>query len=226
MKIAIIICGEFRWFDNFKTSFLNNFQPALQNHDVQFFAHFWNYDLNNLSYFSEICCPMILNVEDIRSLNRIKKFFGATKDINGSFPYQAYCAFKSFLLLQKYQKENKTEFDLYIKMRSDLVFLDPVILDNFDLNSIYVKNITHWRPVKNYVNDYIFFTKNYIALQKMIEVGFYTDSILENPESFLYEKDLSNNIYCPEEILANHLFNKIISVKTYDFNIDLARHHI
>ncbi len=226
MNIAFIICGEFRWFDNFKTTFQNNFKPTLDGHNIQYFSHFWNQNLERLSDFTNTCDPMNIDIENKISYEDVKKFFNFTKNVNGSFPNQAYGAYKSFLLLEKFQEQNNTTFDLYIKMRSDLAFLNKVDISNFDQESIYVKDISNWRPVTNYVNDYIYFTKNYQAIKTISKLGFHIDTILENPNSFIYQKDVSKNIYCPEEMLAKHLVNNNISTKTYNFNIDLARHHI
>ena len=110
-------------------------------------------------------------------------------------------------------------------MRPDLAFLDTIKLDDFDDNSIYVKDIAHWRPVSSYINDYIYFTRSYSSLSRTAKLGFSFDYILSEPDSFIYQKNVAQNIFCPEEILAKHINNKNISVKTYPFNIDLARHH-
>jgi hypothetical protein len=227
MNIAILICGEFRWFDSFLKTFQNNFSPALQGHNVQYFAHFWDRGLEKLSNFTKLCDPLIMDIEDQKDHSYVKNFFGFTKTINGTFPNQIYCVYKTFSLLENFQEKNNMTFDLYIKMRLDLVFLNMLKLDDFDSKSIYVKDLSHEsRPTSTYVNDYAFFTKNYDATKKIAELGFSFDSLLENPESLIYKQFISHNIYCPEEILAKHLINKKISVKTHNFNIDLARHHI
>ena len=137
-----------------------------------------------------------------------------------------YSAYKAFLLLESFQSNNKITFDLYIKMRSDLAFLNTINVDSFNSQSIYVKNSFHWRPTTSFVNDYIYFTKNYDALQTISKMGFSTDIILANPNSFVCEKIVAKDIYCPEEMLAKHIFNNKIDVRAYDFNIDLARYHI
>jgi hypothetical protein len=56
-------------------------------------------------------------------------------------------------------------------------------------------------------------------------MGFYFDEITSNPETLLYQNDYKNNIFCPEELLAKYLVSQNIPIKTFDFNIDLARHH-
>jgi len=210
MNIAIMVCGEFRWFESFKRTFKSNFEPALQGHNVQYFAHFWNQDLEELSKFTEICNPIITQFEKKLPTEDVKKFFGNTRNLNSSLPNQAYGALKSFSLVDEYQKINNIKFDLYIKMRSDLAFLQPVNLDDFDSYSVYVKDIVHWRPLSNYINDYIYFTKNYTAVKDMAQLGFCLNDLLADTDSFIYQKDVSKDIYCPEEILAKHFVNKKI----------------
>lgn len=225
MNIAIMVCGEFRWFDSFEKTFKSNFAPALQGHNVQYFAHFWDQDLEQLSKFTDICNPIITQFEKKPPTEDVKKFFGNTKNLNSSLPNQAYGAHKSFLLLDEYQKQNNTTFDLYIKMRSDLAFVDKINIDNFDNESVYVKDIVHWRPLSNYINDYIYFTKNYNAVRDMAMLGFSLNNILADTDSFIYQKDVSKDIFCPEEILAKHFVIKNVKPKAYSYNIDLARYH-
>lgn len=220
-----MVSGEFRWFDAFKRTFEENLQPALKEHNVHYFTHLWNHDLERLKDFTDLCHPAIVELEDQRSFTEISKYFDIRKKLNSSILYQSFGAHKAFLLLDKYQKETNINFDLFIKMRPDLAFLDKIELDNFDQSSVYVKDIAHWRPVSNYINDYIYFTKNYEAVKGIASLGYYMDALLAYPKSYIYQKDESKNIYCPEEILAKHYSNLHITPKTYPFNIDLARHH-
>ena len=56
------------------------------------------------------------------------------------------------------------------------------------------------------------------------EFGFGIDSILEKSEKLLYTGGPNNDLYCCEEILARYLEGKA-QIKTYNFNVDLARYH-
>jgi hypothetical protein len=226
MKIAIMFNGQFRWFDSFKRSFQQNFKPALEGHEVQYFAHFWNEGLEKLPDFIEICGPMILHLENLKSADEIKKFLGFTKIINGTLPNQTYCMYKVFDLLQKFQNSNKQTFDLYIRMRSDLFFPDKIIFDQFDSYSVYSKKCHPGTTLKTFHCDFAYFTRNYEAVQKMASFGLCLDKTIEYHEQLKYCEFLSQNTYCPEELLARHVSQQNLSAKFHDFNLDLARHHI
>src|SRR6266566_6650444 len=137
MNIAIMFNGEFRWFESFKRTFQDNFRPALNGHNVQYFAHFWNQGLEKLPDFIKICGPIIMDLENKKSEEETKKFLGITKTINGTLINQTYCAYKAFLLLEQYQQQYNMNFDLYIRMRSDLAFIERICFDSFDYESIY-----------------------------------------------------------------------------------------
>ncbi len=118
------------------------------------------------------------------------------------------------------------QFDLYIKLRTDLIFLDKIKIDNFDDKSIYT-NKTKF-PIEKYINDFTFFTKNYDNVEIISKLGFNLDQIISNMEKS--EKDIIwsiySNEYAVEAILANYINKNNISSKLFDFNIDLSRHHI
>jgi hypothetical protein len=226
MNIAIMFNGEFRWFESFKRTFQENFSFALEGHNVQYFAYFWNKGLENLPNFINICNPIIINLENQKSDIEIKKYLGFTKIINGTFPYQIYCAHRVFLLLQQYQQQYNTNFDLYIRMRVDLAFPDKVNFDNFDLESVYSKKCHGGTSLSNFHCDFAYFTKNYDAVQKMAKFGMCLDAILENTDSLNYREFISQNMYCPEELLAKYVDSQKLSTKFHDFDIQLARNYI
>ena len=226
MNIAIMFNGQFRWFESFKKTFEINFKPALEGHSVQYFAHFWNQGLENLSDFVGVCDPIILNLENKKSNAEVKKFLGFTKTINGTLPNQTYCAYKVFLLLQQYQSQYNMTFDLYIRMRPDLAFPDKISFDNFDSESVYSKICHGGTTLSTFHCDFAYFTKNYDAVQKMAEFGKCLDATLDNPNSLNYREFISQEIYCPEELLARHVINKGLSAKFHDFDIHLARNYI
>lgn len=228
MNIAIIFAGQLRWFDLTHSTFKTNFAPLLEGHSVHYFGHFWPSEPNPenvANQFAQIYSPLIFDTESQRSSSYIRGFFDNQISINGSLPSQSFSFYKAFLLLREYQIQNNIEFDLHIRLRSDLIFLDPLRIDNFDNDSIYVRNVSHWRPLSSFVSDYIFFSRSFSNIQKLANMGFYFDEITSNPETLLYQNDYKNNIFCPEELLAKYLVSQNIPIKTFDFNIDLARHH-
>ena len=226
MNIAIMFNGLLRWHDSFKRTFQSHFKPALEGHEVQYFAHFWNEDLDRLSEFIKIANPIILEMENKKTSEQVKEFLGFTKVINGTLPNQTYCAYKVFLLLEQYQKQHNKTFDLYIRMRSDLAFLDKINFDNLDSESVYIKSSHSGTSISNYLNDYMYFTKNYYTAQTMSKFGTCFDTILDDPRPLAYKEFISQNIYCPEELLSRYAIQNGLSVKLHNFNIDLARHHI
>lgn len=223
MKIALMFNGQFRWHDSFKRSYLQNFKPALEGHDVKIFSHFWNEGLEKLPDFLEVCGPMILNLENKKSAEEVKSFLGFTKTINGTLPNQTYCVYKAFELLQKTGGNN---FDLYIRMRSDLFFPNRVSFDNFDSHSVYSKKCHPGTTLQTFHCDFAYFTKNYEAARKMSSFGLHLDKTLEHPEQLKYREFISQDTYCPEELLAKYVSQQGILAKFHDFELDLARHHI
>lgn len=225
MNVAILFFGQFRWFDTTHESFRVNFLPALKKHDVRYFGHFWNQKENkvdpHLKEFCQIYQPSNIIVENQKTSLEMHEYFGMKKFMHMSLLSQTYSFNKSFIL----SESSKQHYDLYIKLRSDLIFLNKVNIEMFDNESIYTKNISHWRPFSNYIHDYILFTKKHSNVQALAEMGFCFDDILQHPECLIYSGGSDKKIYCCEEILAKHLSSKNIKINTYDFNVDLARNH-
>lgn len=229
MNIAILFVGQQRWYDVTNYSYIKNFLPLLADHNVQYFAHLWKIgdpdpkfdktiEETGFEQFKKIYSPIELEIENQKSANDLRSIFKMKKDIHGNLLSQSYSFYKSFLLLEKYQKIHNIKFDLYIKLRTDLAFVNEVNFD-FDESSIYTKDMGDWRKSEDYIHDYMFFTKNYNHVERMAKIGFDFDKILSF-SNFLYCKA---NSVCPEEILAKHLINNKIINKPYSFNVDLAR---
>ncbi len=224
MNIAFLFFGQLRWFDLSQKSFKENFAPELRNHNVKYFGHFQG-EIDRLNDFKLEYNPSIIEIEKQQSLEETHSIFKMKHKMHKVLLFQTYSFYKTFLILEKYQKENNIKFDLYIKLRTDLVYLNKIDINQFDNHSIYTKDITHWRPLSNYVHDYILFTKSYDNLSSLANLGFGIDEILNKKEELEYTGGPDNDLYCCEEILAKYLSNKNINIKTYDFNIDLARYH-
>lgn len=122
MNIAILFFGQLRWFDSTYKSFQENFLPALANHNVQYFGHFQGGDLNHLDEFKEKYPSSIIEVEPQQPINEVHDFFGMKHKMHISLLGQTYSFHKSFSLLKKFKEVNDVDFDLYIKLRSDLIF--------------------------------------------------------------------------------------------------------
>lgn len=221
MKIAFLFFGQLRWFENTHQTFQQYVQPVLQGHQIQYFAHFWeDLFLQRLPDFKQLYSPLELITTPNVSEEEIWDKFNMRHRQGSNLLHQTYSFYQTQKLLENYQNKYQTQFDIYIKLRTDLVFLTPFNLD-IDQDSLYTKDIVHWRPLSNYVNDYLAMTKNYNNIRKLGELGFGIDRVLDRPEELKY----SSSIYCAEEILARHLVLEEVPTKTYTFNVDLARHH-
>lgn len=218
MNIAIMFNGELRWFDNFKTSFEKNFKPALAGHNVQYFAHFWNQNLSQLPLFISTCGPMIIELENKKADADVRGFFGITKTINTSTPNQAYGIYKSFALMQQFGNQ----YDLYIRMRTDLFFPGPVSFDNFDSDAVYTHCSYPSAKVLEYACDFAYFTKNYEAAQKMSRWGFGLNDVI-NGNTIHHPNGGFTAGNCTEEMLGRYIDSQRISAKFHSFETWLAR---
>lgn len=228
MKIAIMFFGQLRWFDNSHVSFKKNFLPSLNNHQVQYFAHFQDHIINqeNVKKFENLYEPLTLIAEQQKSIDEMHLAFNMKERMHLSLLAQTYSFYQSFLLMEEYQNKNNMKFDIYIKIRSDLIYLDKVDLNKFDLNSLYTKGISHWRPYSNYIHDYILCTRSFDTIKVLAELGYGLDEVISKKDELLYGVGVDTELYCCEEILARHLVNKNIQIKNYNFNVDLARNHL
>lgn len=219
MKIAILFYGQLRWYELANSTFQKNFQPALSGHDIQYFAHFCNDQF--LPQFQEMYQPLIVKITPQKSIDDVKKLLNNhSQKVSDNLPKQLESLYETSLLLEKFQKDNNTQFDLYIKTRTDLAFLNQINFDNFDSNSVYVAKTA--RNLLDYVQDLTLFTKKYDHIKKVSEMGFYLDEIVTRLE----KQNPTRHLFYHEEILANYLFNQKITPKSHNFTIELARHHI
>lgn len=229
MNIALILYGELRWFDLSNKTFIEMFLPNLQGHNIHYFAHFWTgsasdpYQGNHqekIEEFKSIYNPYSIITCDKLPVSEIKLYFNNTiNKISDNLPNQIYSLYQSFNLLEDYQKNNNIIFDLYIKLRTDLAYFDQITINNFDNNSVYLC-LTD-RSLNEYAFDILCFTKNYENIKHICKMGFHFDEILQR-----LERKEHRSLFYHEEVLANHLTNSNINLKTHNFKIDLARHHI
>ena len=226
VDIAFIFFGQLREFNSGIESWKKNVIPELNGHNVNFFAHFWDDEyLKNLENFNNYHSPLILQTENQKTVEEMHQEFGIKNKMHFCMFSQSYSFYKAFQLLKIFEHNNNKKFDLYIKLRSDLIFLNKI---NFDLDgySVYTKDISHWREPCDYIHDYILLTKNYSNIEAISNLPYNFDNILEKENELKYSGGLDNKNYCCEEILAKHILMNEIPVKFYNFNVDLARHHL
>lgn len=211
--------GQLRWFDYSNQTFFSNFFPFINGHELRYFSHFWSNSTDKLDEFKNLYKPNNIICSDPLPVQEIKKYFSnSINKISDNLPNQIYSLNKSYDLLDQYETENNIKFDLYIKMRTDLAFNDPISIDNFDDDSVYL--CPSQRPISEYATDLLLFTKSKENLKTVCKMGFSFDAILNRLE--LKE---NRNLFYHEEVLANHLVYNNISIKTHNFSIGLARDH-
>lgn len=218
MNIAFLFFGQLRWMDLANSTFVKNFMPALNGHNVHYFGYFCNDEY--LEDFKKLYSPATVEIEPQKSLHEVKNILNnKSNKISENLPKQLQSLYGVLGLMQKYQIDNNMKFDLYIKIRTDLAFWDPININNFDNNSIYVGKTE--RNLSEYVQDFVLFTKKEENIINICEMGLNLDNIINN-----LEKKEMRNLYYHEEVLAEYLRIKHINCFTHNFNINLARHHI
>lgn len=228
MDIAILFVGELRWIELSNSVLMSNFTDSLKDQNIKFFTHLWRCKKDHNEIFTKFINQYpqtAFEIENQKSPEYIQGFFENQKLLKGSFASQSFSFYKAFLLLKEYQIQNNTKFDLYIKLRTDLAFLNPINFENLDTHSIYSKNMYETRDISVFANDYLFMTKNFDNVEKLAKIGFYFDEITKNPSEYVYGGGLPSDIFCPEEVLAKYIKYQNIESKTHSFDIDLARHH-
>lgn len=221
MNIAIVFYGQLRWFDSFNQTFNLNFLPFLKQHNVRYFGSFWENSCEKLNDLSQLYQPNIFEKCRLISCDEVKLYFNNTiNKISDNLPNQMYSLNKSLELLEKYQLDNNIQFDLFIKIRTDLVFLNSININICDENSVYVCP-DRINPINHYTTDLLLMTKKYEHFKYVCRMGFYFDEILLN-----LSNKINRNIIYHEEVLAEHLNKGNISVKSHNFVVDLARKYV
>jgi len=62
---------------------------------------------------------------------------------------QLYGIEKSYNMLKKYEKDNGMVFDVILRTRSDVVYLNPLDIKNYDLTNIILPNFHQWHGVND-----------------------------------------------------------------------------
>ena len=62
---------------------------------------------------------------------------------------QLYGIEQSYLMMENYEKENNITFDYILRVRSDVIFKEPIILDTFSLDKIIVPNFHFWLVIND-----------------------------------------------------------------------------
>lgn len=241
MKVAILFRGQLRYSDIFNLTFKSNILDKIPNADFHFFAHFWNetseisssehkpLSNNDFNIFSDIFSPIELITENQKTVEEIRHFFEFTNDKvydhdgipNGhgtSRISQFYSFYKSFSLLEEYEKNNGV-FDLYINTRTDIFFRNSLDFNMIDNDSLFV--IKQINNSGSWVNDLFFITKKRENMESLSKISMYLDQI---PIGSLRQFE-GRPIMITEEILASYFNMKKINIANLNVGVDLSRHY-
>lgn len=113
---------------------------------------------------------------------------------------QFYSQYQAVKLITDYQKDNGFVYDAVIKMRFDLIFFNPIIVKNLDLQIVYILNFMTNMETELMINDWMA-VGSYDNIQKYAEVWINLKLLL----------DQGVRIF-PEELMAKNLINYGIEV--------------
>lgn len=161
-RIAICISGSLRSIDYCYENFLEKIiKPNIDNYEIKLFYYIpEDNNCRKILYINKIVKlnPEILIVKDkkITLPNLIWKGrpeenkidTNSTAGIIG-YLYQLEGIQKSFEMLVKYEKSNNIIFDKILRIRSDVIFKDKIIFDNYESEKITVPSFHSF----NGIND-------------------------------------------------------------------------
>lgn len=148
MKIAILIRGQLREWNNSKSNIFQAFKPFEENHEVTYFFATWDTSYVNVSSLNDPNVKLNLtnvtnfHAEQIRrdfdGKNLVLKIVDSEKAKNMfdglslQEEYQNISFIRHFvgMMKQNYEIENDVEFDLVIETRPD-IFIQPYLDRNF-----------------------------------------------------------------------------------------------
>jgi hypothetical protein len=222
MNIAMLFSGHFRTAQNTSKLLLQSFPE-----NINIFCHCWknishtdhvwwskNGDGENaLKQIEEqelinLYNPKKILIEEQKTFRSKNKFYN---EIGG---YQAVCSqwysvFQSFNLMKQFEIENNMKFDIIIKNRYDLGYINKINIE--ELNDIYKnKNIIYFLPTPHSIDsgifsDILFFTSRGIfekiikfndELEQYFDEAIKWHKIIEGERPFTAYIRKKNNFNC------------------------------
>jgi hypothetical protein len=222
MKIALIYSGLPRYILQLHDNHLTHLIP--KNVELDTYFHFWDIwgytkqgwhqttDSNShlLSYDDKSnilkkLSPIDFKFESLSTTQQILELFVNQLANNakgvGSNPrnyiFQFYSLYKSFQLLQR-------EYDVVIRMRTDLQFTNnspiPFIIDN----ALHIHNINCWPTI----NDQMGYG-SYNVMKNYHETFLHLEnSHIMHPESLLHEQLIRNNVPIQKDWLVDYIIKR------------------
>lgn len=161
MKIALCLSGQPRTWKKCYTQWFEMFKPY---GELDVFFHFWDYNTLPSTFMSENFNYTVKDekldateINDIVNLLSPKsylfeprkpiKYWNCTLPIDKQFGYwaidQYYSLYYSSLIKKEYEIKHDFVYDAVVKLRSDIWFTQPVILNKPEPNTVYSAGM-HW----------------------------------------------------------------------------------
>lgn len=224
MKMAICYSGMFR---NFQNNIDNHIEHLISKYDCDVYLSFWDtHGFNTVSTkFDSIPNDNI----DIESKNKILKKLNPK-----NFEFESYSQLENFFeleskkysdseyppfcknILSMYYKINRcgkmvkysnVDYDLILKLRSDILFAEDLILQSPKENTVYHPAIYSWESA---MNDQLVYGNKEVM---------YVYHDLYNKLHEIWEQGTSRG--APEHFLTNYIIRNNISMVSYDLNYRL-----
>lgn len=155
MRKCLCISGQIRSWNLVKSNWFKNF---LDINDVDVFCHFWHNSDNSyyvtnrgngvMDEYGDVPSEHLLgrygdyDISDILNSFRPKSFQiehpldSSISNTNSMFHSIQRCN----NIKNNYEKDHNFKYDLVIRSRFDLLFTDPVFIEEVNMNTLYVKN--------------------------------------------------------------------------------------
>jgi hypothetical protein len=214
MRIAICISGQAR---TWKKCFQNWAEKFHHQGDVDYFFHFWDYNTlpsllatyeNGPHIADELLSdeekqeiitafnPKLFMFEPRKQIDYWNCDLGSDQKIGGWCTEQFYSLYQVSMLKRQYEMEHKFRYDLVIRLRADLMFLDEsVVLRHPDPNVLYTSHCAFDHIYNVYrVGDIHFYADSYTFDQvalfykflSFVPVNWVTPTHSPPPEIALY----------------------------------------
>ena len=233
-KLAICISGSLRSIEYCLNNFIENIiLPNQKEMKIVIFYYIPN-DINATKIdvlkttLEDICESFYLIKDDIslpvpnviwkgRPTNQnIDKV--STAGING-YLQQLYGIQQSYLMMENFEKKNNTTFDYVLRVRHDVIFNNPVLLNKFIKDAIIVPDFHYWTGIndrfafgkKNLMKHYmLMYTNLYKLSNNTLTINnaehFAKINLCVNNVSYKHEKSIKFNRIRMDGIISKDSF--------------------
>ena len=156
-RLAVCISGSLRSIEYCIKNFIENIiVPNQKTMNITLFYYIPN-DANSkkINYIQQLNAQytikndIALPIPNIRWSVQPDKKDNVSKGGISGYLQQLYGIEQSYLMMENYEKENNITFDYILRVRSDVIFKEPIILDTFSLDKIIVPNFHFWLGIND-----------------------------------------------------------------------------